>query len=69
MKRRRSHDLDKQQGQTRIDRIFDLCVDLLVWLADKLGMTYQQINVWIFCVLVPAIILGQTAAIIWLVCR
>ena len=52
-----------------IDRIFDLCVDLLVWLADKLGMTYKQINVWIFCVIVPAIILGQTAAIIWLVCR
>ena len=52
-----------------IDRIFDLCVDLLVWLADKLGMTYKQINVWIFCVIVPGTILGQTAAIIWLLCR
>jgi hypothetical protein len=44
-------------------------VDLLVWLADTLSMTYKQVNVWIFCVIVPAIILGQAATIIWLVCR
>jgi ABC-type uncharacterized transport system involved in gliding motility auxiliary subunit len=48
------------------DRIFDLCVELLVWMADKMGMTYKAINVWIFCVIVPAIILGQAIAIIWL---
>lgn len=52
-----------------IDRIFDLCVELLVWLADKLGMTYKAINVWIFCVIVPLLLLVQTAAIIWLLCR
>ncbi len=52
-----------------IDRIFDACVDLLVWMADKLGMTYKAINVWIFCVIVPAIILGQSFAIAWLLCR
>ena len=51
------------------DRIFDACVDLLVWMADKLGMTYKAINVWIFCVIVPAIIIGQMATIIWLLCR
>ena len=49
--------------------MIDLCVNLLVRLADRLGMTYKQTNVWIFCVIVPAIILGQTAAIIWLLCR
>jgi hypothetical protein len=52
-----------------IDRIFDLCVDLLVWLADRLGMTYKAINVWVFCVIVPLVLLGQTATIIWLLCR
>ena len=51
------------------DRIFDTCVDLLVWLADKLGTTYKAINVWIFCVIVPAIIIGQTAIIVWLLAR
>ena len=27
------------------DRIFGLCVDLLDWLAQKLGTTYKAINV------------------------
>ena len=49
-----------------IDRLFDACVDLLVWLADKVGMTYKEINVWIFCVGVPLIILGQAGVIVWL---
>jgi hypothetical protein len=55
--------------QTMIDRVFDLCVELRQWLAEKLGMTYQQIKLWIFCVAVPALILGQTATIICLLCR
>jgi hypothetical protein len=52
-----------------IDQIFDLCVALLVWLADKLGMTYKAINVWIFCVIWPLITVAETAAIIWLLRR
>lgn len=52
-----------------IDRIFDLCVELLEWLANKLGMTYKQVNVWIFCVIVPLVLLGQTATIIYLLRR
>jgi len=52
-----------------IDRIFDGCVDLLVWLAEKLGMSYKQVNVWIYCVTIPLVLLGQTAMIIWLLCR
>jgi hypothetical protein len=52
-----------------IDEVFNRCVRLLVWLADKLNMTYEQVNVWIFCVIVPAIIFGQSAAIFWLLLR
>lgn len=52
-----------------IGAIFDTCEDLLVWLANRLGMTYTRVNVWIFCVIVPAIVLIQTAAILWLLCR
>jgi hypothetical protein len=36
-----------------LNRIFDLCVELLVWLAALFGTTYEAINVWIFCVLWP----------------
>ena len=52
-----------------IDKIFDGCVNLLVWLAEKLDMSYKEVNVWIFCVAVPLVILGQTTTIIWLLLR
>ena len=38
-----------------IDFIFHQCVRLLEWSARKLGTTYNAINVWIFCVIWPAI--------------
>ena len=37
------------------DKVFYGCVNLLHYIANKLGMTYNQINVWIFCVIWPAI--------------
>ena len=36
-----------------MDRIFDLCVVFLVWLARVTGTTYKEINVIIFCILWP----------------
>lgn len=36
-----------------IETIFDQCVYLLVFLADQLGMTYKEINVWIFVFVWP----------------
>ena len=52
-----------------IDKIFDLCVESLVWLSEKLGTTYKRINVYIFCIALPLVLLGQTAAIVWLLLR
>jgi hypothetical protein len=34
-----------------IDAIFDKCVELLVFLAKQLGVTYEAINVWIFVII------------------
>jgi hypothetical protein len=36
-----------------IEVIFDQCVYLLVFLADQLGMTYKEINVWVFVFVWP----------------
>ncbi|RLC61626.1 MAG: hypothetical protein DRI48_10540 [Chloroflexi bacterium] len=36
-----------------IEAIFDQCVHLLVFLADHLGITYKEINVWIFVFIWP----------------
>lgn len=36
-----------------MDRIFDWCVDVLVYWAGILGITYKEINVWVFVILWP----------------
>lgn len=52
---------------TRIDRIFSGCVFFLATAARKLGMTYEQLNVLVFCVLWPLLTLGETLtiAVLW----
>ena len=35
------------------DELFYICVDILSILGDLTGMTYNQINVLVFCVLWP----------------
>ena len=40
-----------------IDVTFNYCVRLLYEVAGLLGITYEEINVWLFVFLMPAIIL------------
>lgn len=47
------------------NRIFQLCVDLLLWLARLLDTSYEAINVWIFCVIWPLITLLLIAVVVW----
>ena len=42
-----------------MDRIFDGCVWLLVTASRACGLTYKQINVWIFCILWPLFTLAS----------
>ncbi len=43
------------------EKIFNSCVDLLIWGARLLGMTYKEINVLIFCIIWPIL----TLFLIW----
>ena len=36
-----------------MDQIFDWCVTVLVYGATILGISYKEINVWVFVVLWP----------------
>ena len=47
-----------------IDTIFDLCVLLLLFLAEQLGMTYKAINVWVFVIIWPVFTLALIAIMI-----
>lgn len=38
-----------------IDALFDLCVRILIWLANLFGVSYNEINIWIFCVIWPIV--------------
>ncbi len=49
-----------------IDSVFDWCVYLLVDAARFLGVTYEEINVWLFCILWPLVTVIQTCLIVWL---
>lgn len=46
-----------------IDTIFRLCVVLLVDFADFLGVSYEEINIWIFVIIWPALTI---VGIIWI---
>lgn len=38
-----------------MDQIFDWCVAVLVYWAHVLGITYKEINVWVFVIIWPIV--------------
>ena len=47
-----------------MDAVFDWCVEVLVYFAGVFGITYKEINVWVFVIIWPILTL---ALVIWLV--
>jgi hypothetical protein len=50
---------------TMMDQVFDWCVNALVYWAGILGITYKEINVWVFVIIWPILTLLLVAVIIW----
>ena len=48
-----------------MNKAFKFCVDLLVYLAAKCHMTYEEINIWIFVIIGPIVFL----ILIWIIYR
>ncbi len=44
-------------NSTWINTTFEWCVELLTYLAQNLGTTYQALNVWLFVIIFPALLL------------
>lgn len=36
-----------------MDQIFDWCVSVLIYWANIVGITYKEINVWVFVIIWP----------------
>ena len=47
-----------------IDAVFNFCVHLLYDVAGILGISYEEINVWLFCVIWPLLSLVLFAKVI-----
>lgn len=48
-----------------IDALFDLCVRILLWLATLFGVSYNEINIWIFCVIWPIATVILVGLVVW----
>lgn len=46
------------------DKIFHKCVRLLEKAAAGVGVTYESINVWVFCVIWPLVTAGLIVLLI-----
>ena len=44
--------------------LFHQCVVFLRWLAPKFGMTYKEINIWIFVIIEPIIFILM---VLWII--
>jgi len=53
-------------GDATIDYIFMMCVALLTDLAKFLGISYEEVNIWIFVVIWPILTLYMLARIFFL---
>ena len=56
--------MSANSGIKWIDQTFDFCVQLLIDVAHIFGITYEEINVWIFCVIWPILSLIMFVEII-----
>ena len=46
-----------ESGVGWVDAIFRLCVYILVDLSEIIGISYEAINIWIFVIIQPLLIL------------
>ena len=44
-----------------IENTFDWCVNILLNSADTIGVTYEALNVWVFVIIVPVILVISLA--------
>ena len=58
-----------ESGIHWIDLVFKVCVIALVDLANLLGVSYEEINIWIFVIIWPILTIYTILRIIFLKCK
>ena len=54
--------MSKRKSNPLANKTFNKCVDSLEWLADKLGITYEELNLIIFVIGYPIVTIGLITA-------
>jgi len=66
----KKYGVDKKQRYYQIiGDIFYWCVDILNLVGEKIGMTYEEVNVWVFCVAMPVVLIGSIGLNIYLLAK
>ena len=48
-----------------VEEIFDWCVNVLVYWANMIGISYKEINIWVFVIVWPILTLVMIGIIVW----
>lgn len=54
-----------RSGNSLIDFVFDACVNLLLFIGWLTGLSYNAVNVIIFCVIWPVLTLCLLGRVFW----
>ena len=38
-----------------MNELFDLCVEILIWISNIFNISYQEANIWIFVIIEPIV--------------
>ena len=47
-----------------MNEVFDICVAILIWIADLFEITYKEANIWIFVIIEPILFIAMLYMII-----
>ena len=47
-----------------MNEVFDICVAILIWIADLFEITYKEANIWIFVIIEPNLFIAMLYMII-----
>ena len=47
-----------------MNEVFDICVAILIWIADLFRVTYKEANIWIFVIIEPILFIAMLYIII-----
>ena len=41
--------------EINMSELFDVCVDILIWISNVFNITYKEANIWIFVIIEPIV--------------